>query len=111
MKRKKFKGMTLMEIIIAMAVMVIVAGILVQAAVVVINNVRISKTVVTTVNVQSPEVENQTVITPYKEDDTINLTGAGLSSASIKVDKYQATVTMSADDQRSGNLKYFVPAS
>jgi len=111
MKRKKLKGMTLMEIIIAMAVLIIIAGILVQSAVVVVNNVRISKTVVQTVNEQAPDVENQDVASAYLAGDTISLTGAGLRSATLTVDKYQASGSIAADQQRSGNMKYFVPAS
>lgn len=110
MKKKKLKGMTLMEIIIAMAVMIIIAGILVESAVAVVNNVRISKNVVSTVNVQAPEVENRDVATPYVTGDVINLTGAGLRPANIAVDKYEATVTLPAGEQRSGNMKYFEPA-
>ena len=110
MNKKKLKGMTLMEIIIAMAVLIIIAGILVESAVAVVNNVRVSKSVVRTVNIQAPEVENRDVLTPYVTGDVINLTGDGLSPANISVDKYEATVTLPDGEQRSGNMKYFVPA-
>lgn len=110
MKKKKLKGMTLMEIIVAMAVMIITAGILVECGIAVVNNVRVSKTVVRTVNQQAPEIENKAVPSPYIEGDAISLSGAGLTPCTIPVDKYQATVTLSPDEQRSGNMKYFVPA-
>lgn len=107
MKRKKLKGMTLMEIIIAMAVLIIVAGILVESAVVVINNIRISKNVVNTVNIQAPETENHQVVDSY-DTAVLELRGASLTPADLTIDKYQATVTLPADSQRSGNLKYFL---
>lgn len=110
MKKKKLKGMTLMEIIVAMAVLIITSGILVECGVAVVNNVRVSRTVVTTVNQQAPEIENRRVATPYAADNTIHLSGAGLPGVDIHVDKYEATVTMAPDEQRSGNMKYFVPA-
>ncbi len=110
MKKKKLKGMTLMEIIVAMAVMIITAGILVECGVAVINNMRVSRTVITTVNQQAPEVENRSVADPYVTGDTIRLSGAGLRSCNVMIDKYEATVTMAPDEQRSGNMKYFVPA-
>ena len=52
-RKKTLKGMTLMEIIIAMVVLVIISSLIAEAGVGVVNNVRASKSVIENVNYQS----------------------------------------------------------
>lgn len=130
--KKKLKGMTLLEVIIAMVVMVIGAALLVQSAVGIINVKKTSRTVVNLVNSQSPVVENQAVINSVEITDAVE-TGelgnildirCGAVTGSVAVKKYHApavtTIVSSTDDEgnvvssvktvepKSGNLKYFV---
>lgn len=107
--RRKIKGMTLIEVILAMVILVIVASLVVQAAVGIISNVRTSKSVVQKVNYQ------QSFIT----SNNANLNG-GLSfkiqtgsktSKDINVQVFEAPTDPAAlykNYDKAGNLKYFV---
>jgi prepilin-type N-terminal cleavage/methylation domain-containing protein len=111
MKKKSLKGMTLMEIIIAMTVMVICGTILALACMSVVTNTRVARHVTTKVNEQATVVENRDPsITAYHEADQLNfqIHGGG-ASANIGVDKYEAPTTQSPDEENSGNLRYFRP--
>lgn len=109
MKKRFFKGMTLMEIIIAMTVMVICGTILAMACVSVVNNTRTARHVTSKVNEQATVVENRDpAITAYRESDPLHLQiDGGGGSADINIDRYEAPTTQSPDDERSGNLRYF----
>jgi len=111
MKKKSLKGMTLMEIIIAMTVMVICGTILAMACLSVVNNTRTARHVTTKVNEQATVVENRDPsITAYREADQLHLEiRGGGGSADIGVDKFEAPTTQSPDEQNSGNLRYFRP--
>lgn len=108
MKKKKLKGMTLLEVIIAMVVMVICATLLVQSAVSVVYNTRTARNVISKVDEQASPVENRTVPTAYVTGDKIKLTYNG--TYYVAVDKYEAPTTQAPDHERSGNMKYFEPA-
>lgn len=110
-KNKKFKGMTLLEVIVAMVVMVIISSMLVLCASSVLNNRKTARTVITTVNNQAPDVEKRRIATPYAKDDVLNLQYNG-AAFTIPVDKYQADPVLSDEngvtlEPKSGNLKYF----
>lgn len=111
MKIKKLKGMTLMEIIIAMTVMVICGTILAMACVSVVNNTRTARHVTTKVNEQATVVENRDPsITAYQEADQLHFQiHGGSAAADIGIDKFEAPTTQAPEDQRSGNLRYFRP--
>lgn len=102
-RKKTFKGMTLMEIIISVAVMVLIALIIVVAGVSAVTNLRVAR------NVSRKNAE-QAPFAAEKDGDkngSINLVlnGAG-SSGSLRVDTYEIKEHESADD-RVGNYRYF----
>jgi len=109
---RKISGMTLIEVIVAMAVMAVAATMLVLGAVSVINNTKISRTVVKTVNEQAPQVENLAVTSPYETGVVVNYEYKSITGT-VVVDKYQAPlpVSMSESQMKSGNLKYFTPVT
>lgn len=111
MKIKKLKGMTLMEIIIAMTVMVISGTILAMACLAVVNNTRTARHVTTKVNEQATVVENRDPsITAYQEANQLHFQiDGGTASADIGIDKYEAPTTQAPEDEMSGNLRYFRP--
>lgn len=124
--KKKLKGMTLLEIIIAMVVMVICGTLIAETAVGVINMTKTSRTVINTVNSQCANVERRDSV------GSVEMTGAsgsisiscGAESGNLNVKKYHApavteivvstdeegnTVSSSREiDAKSGDLKYFV---
>lgn len=107
MKKKKLKGMTLMEVIVAMVVMAICGSLLVEACVCVVTNTRTARTVISKVDEQATDVENrQASITAYEEGATLNIEYNG-HPGNIVIDKFEAPTTQVAEDQKSGNLKYF----
>lgn len=110
MKRFKLKGMTLMEVIIAMVVMVICASILVIGATAVVNNTRTARHVITKVDEQAPDVENHpAAITAYETGAALNISFNGAAGNAIPIDKFEAPTTQVSSDQACGNLKYFEP--
>ena len=113
MKQKKvLKGMTLIEVLIAMVVMVVSASMLVLCAVSIFNSVRTSKSVVNKVNEQASVAENKAVIVPYETGQDIELQIVGdANSYTMKVDKFEVPTTQAPNDQHSGNFRYFVPVS
>ena len=107
MKKKKLKGMTLMEIIIAMVVMAICGSLLVEACVCVVNNTRTARRVTSKVDEQASDVVNRPpAITAYEEGANLHLSFGG-SSGDITIDKFEAPTTQVSDEQKAGNLKYF----
>lgn len=65
--RKSLKGMTLLEIIIAMVVLVVMSTLIAEAGVGVVNNVRASKSVIEKVNYQSKYITGHSKT--YKDVD------------------------------------------
>lgn len=129
-KKRSLKGMTLIEIIIAMVVLVIISTMMAVAAVGVVNNLRTSKSVVEKVNYQSKFIydktsnsynkynpdDGSTVNTPYLSNsmnislasDPDGSTGIG---SDIPVVMYEAPEDDNAiykNYDRAGNLKFFV---
>ena len=101
-KKKTFKGMTLMEVIIAMVVMVIASSLLVVSAVSIINNTRTARRV----------VKNEAVVSAYVTEEELKLQIVGAAAEyTLKVDKFEAPTTQAPEDERSGNLRYFKPVS
>ncbi len=107
--KKKLKGMTLLEIIVAMVVMVICATMLVEAAICVINNTKTAKTVIVKVDEQAPAVENRAVVTAYETNAVLQLRFNNVYT--VPIDKYEAPTTQPSEEQRAGNMKYFVPVT
>ncbi len=108
MKKKKLKGMTLMEIIIAMVIMTICGMLLVEAAVCVVNNTRTARRVTSKVDEQAADVANRpTHITAYEEGDTLRLEYGG-EHGDIVIDKFEAPTTQVSEEQKADNLKYFI---
>lgn len=112
MVSRKISGMTLIEVIVAMAVMAVAATMLILGAVSVINNTKTARTVVKTVNEQAPQVENMAVTAPYETGMALKFEYKACTGT-VVVDKYQAPppVSMSESDMKSGNLKYFTPVT
>ncbi len=109
-KKKTLKGMTLMEIIIAMLVMVICGAILVEACVSVVTNTRTARTVISKVDEQAPAIENRpAAITAYETGDSLSISYNGAPGQPIPIDKFEAPTTQVSDQEHSGNLKYFEP--
>lgn len=107
MKKKKLKGMTLMEVIVAMVVMAICGSLLVEACVCVVTNTRTARTVISKVDEQSTDVENRrSSITPYEEGATLHIEYNG-HDGNIAIDKFEAPTVQTPEEQKSGNLKYF----
>lgn len=124
--KKKLKGMTLLEVIIAMVVMVIGASLLVESAVSIINTTKTSRTVVNQVNSQAPNVENKIIVDSVEMTSVPNSIGieCGGVTGALEVKKYHApavtTIVEGVDeggnpvssvktiDPKSGDLKYFV---
>lgn len=111
MKKKKLKGMTLMEVIIAMVIMAICGSLLVEACVCVVNNTRTARRVTSKVDEQATVIENRPdEVTAYQEKDTIELKMGAQPAVTMVVDKFEAPTTQVSEEQRAGNLKYFVPS-
>lgn len=113
LKKKKLKGMTLLEVIVAMVVLIFVSVILVQCAVAVVKSVRTSRVVVKKVNAQTSSVENRIITTPDADSASLVLTFDGKTYDPIPLEKHTADSSESAVDipeaeQRCGDLKYFV---
>jgi len=122
MKRKKnnkkhMKGVTLLEVVIAIAVFAIAATLLVEAGLSVIYNIKSSRNLVKKVNYQSKIVASK----PASDSDDIVETGTmklklstdGYADINIEVNKYEA-ITETDDEGNSvyedvaGNLKFFI---
>lgn len=124
--KKKLKGMTLLEIIIAMVVMVICGTLIAETCVGVINNIKTSRTVINTVNSQSSGVVRKDELGSVEMTGASNTIGisCGGTSGSLNVKKYEAPVpkevVITHDEEgneistereietKSGNLKFFV---
>ena len=104
MKNKKklsLKGMTLMEIIIAIAVMAILGMIVAMAGVSAIHNLRIAKNVSDKNAVQSPYASAKIGADPTGQM-TIDLNGTG----HLTVNTFEVKVNETTGD-RVGNYRYF----
>lgn len=131
-KKKHLKGMTLLEVIIAMVVLVVLSTLIAEAGVGVVNNVRASKSVIEKVNYQSKYISGQSKT--YKDvdgnDQNMNKTSISFQLQStvggnlgnpISADVYESPGMDVAFDykdgtykradgsvyDRAGNLKYF----
>ncbi len=115
--KKKLKGTTLLEVVIAIAVFAIAATLLVEAGLSVIYNVRSSRNLVKKVNFQSKIVASR----PASDSDQIVNTGTmnltlstnGYTAINdIEVNKYES-ITETDDEGNpiyedvAGNLKFF----
>lgn len=114
MKRNnsKLRGMTLLEVIVAMVILVIGTTMVATGASSVVQNVRTSRHVVSKVNEQVGAVENRRVA-GARMDDTgalvtghIHLSYAG-TPGDLFVEQFDAPTTQVPADQRVGDLKYF----
>lgn len=124
--KKKLKGMTLLEIIIAMVVMVICGTLIAESCVGVINMTKTSRTVINTVNSQSSNVERRDTVGSEEMVGASGVIGISCDSVAgdLKVKKYHAPAVTEtvvsydeagneitserAVDSKSGDLKYFV---
>lgn len=129
-KKKKLKGFTLLEVVVAIAVFAIAASLLVEAGLSVIYNVRSSRNLVKKVNYQSKIVATKPdatsdLVNPINSGSNtfeINLQSvSGGKSGKIEVKGYESKtetktvkdesgsdVEVPAYDDVAGNLKYFV---
>ena len=108
--KKKLKGMTLLEVVVAIAVFAVAATLLVEAGLSVIYNVRSSKNLVKKVNYQSkivaarPDPGVDSDITEVG-DMVLSLDAVGFSGAPVlSVKGYPVELY----EDVAGNLKYFV---
>ena len=136
-KRNAFKGMTLIEVIIAMVVLVVISSMIAIAAAGVVNNMRASKSVIEKVNYQSKYITGSAKKYPADDggggtvDKNMNKTSVSFSlqdktsgatiGNTITADVYEAPGMADAADytngtykrpdgtvyDRAGNLKYF----
>lgn len=116
--KKSLKGMTLLEVVIAIAVFAIAATLLVEAGLSIIYNVRSSRNLVKKVNFQSQIVAckpDPTTSTDIVDTGTMNieLSTYGFTDVKpIEVKKYQAITEKDVDgnpiyEDVAGNLKFF----
>ncbi len=106
-KPKKLKGMSLAEIVVAMAVLIIVAVMLVIGCTSAVQNARIAKQVSDKSATQAPYASSRRTTTS-SGNLNINLRLHGTTTRSVmNVDTYNVTEGSGADD-RSGDYKYFI---
>jgi len=115
--KKHLKGMTLLEVVIAIAVFAIAATLLVEAGLSVIYNVKSSRNLVKKVNYQSkivaykPDSGSSDIVSTGTMD--LKLSTDGFTDIkTIEVKKYQAITEKDADkkpiyEDVAGNLKFF----
>lgn len=110
-KKRSLKGMTLIEVIIAMVVLVIVSTMAVVAATSVLVNMRTSKSVIKKVDYQSPIVASDGVSASSKSVKFSLQDSTGVSMGKeIAVPVYESPVdpaAMYGSYDKAGNLKYF----
>lgn len=103
--KKSLKGMTLMEIIVAMAVFSISALILVSGAISVYNSIRNTRQLTKKVNYQAPIADRMPELTTYDvETIQVQVVGGG-TPHDIQINKYE--VVPEETGQPAGNFKYF----
>lgn len=124
-KKKKLKGMTLLEVLVAMMVFIITATLLVEAGVSVIMHVRTTRNLVRKVNYQAPIVASRSTQEDDVDIDEENHIEIGLmavadhsATGNLVVNKIESKTETTVDeddnevplyDDVAGNLKYFVP--
>jgi prepilin-type N-terminal cleavage/methylation domain-containing protein len=101
--KKSIKGMTLMEIIVAMAVFSISALILVSGAISVYNSKRNTRNLVKKVNYQAPIADRMPDVSTYQTDSLKVIVGG--KPHNIEIQKYE--VEPEESGQPAGNFKYF----
>ena len=115
--KKTLKGMTLLEVVIAIAVFAIAATLLVEAGLSIIYNVKSSRNLVKKVNFQSkivackPDAGSSDIVSTGTM--ILNISADGVTGITpIEVNKYEA-ITETDDDGNAvyedvaGNLKFF----
>lgn len=110
-KKKKLKGMTLMEIIIAMVILVILSALIAEAGSGIVSNIRTSKSVVEKVNYQSKFVASKSGTTAAGTVSLELSDDYGSSTSPITANIFEAptdTDAIYSSYDRAGNLKYFV---
>lgn len=119
MKDKKLKGMTLVEIIVALAIFTIMATLLVTACICVTKSVTHTNRMVKKINYQAPAAENVSLdvydatMAPTgkvdKESTTwnFNISAGGSAYKQVVIQGY--TVRKETGDTSSGDFKYFTP--
>jgi prepilin-type N-terminal cleavage/methylation domain-containing protein len=105
-KKLSLKGMTLMEIIIAIAVMAIISMIVVMAGVSAVHNMRIAHNVSEKNAAQSPFASAK-LNSEKKGEMTIDLKSDKAGDGKITVDTYEVKQAETTGD-RVGNYRYFV---
>lgn len=97
-RKKTLKGMTLMEIIIAMVVLVIISSLIAEAGVGVVNNVRASKSVIEKVNYQSKYITGHS--TKY---NAIGDDGSG-NAIPVEADMTKTSVSFQLYDKNGNSI-------
>lgn len=107
-KSKKLKGMTLVEIVVSVALLVIIATMLVIGAVSAVSNMRTANKVSEKTAVQAPYAANRMDDSAKTEatDSTLNLSINGGSSVPLNIRKSSVNVDSESDD-KVGDFRYF----
>lgn len=104
--RKCLKGMTLLEVIIAMTILIVAATMLVSGAVSAVANMRAAQKVSSKTAVQAPYADTH----KNAESDgtmTINVKVAGGTGNTFDVQKYHVKEVGDDTDDYVGNYRYF----
>lgn len=109
-KKSTLKGMTLIEVLIAMVVLAVVAAMVATAGMSIVANLRTSKSVIEKVNYQSDYVSKHAGTSTV--DSSIQLSDKDKNNlgTAIPVKIYEAPEDADAlykDYDKAGNLKYF----
>lgn len=105
---KKFKGMSLLEIVVAMAVLMIIALMLVVGCQSAVTNARISKTVSDKCATQAPVASTHNADDADRTEMKIKLTSDKGGSGDMNVYSYEVKDGEDTTKDRSGNYRYFV---
>lgn len=97
-RKKTLKGMTLMEIIIAMVVLVIISSLIAEAGVGVVNNVRASKSVIEKVNYQSKYITGHST-----KFDAIGYDGSG-DEIPVETDMKKTSISFQLYDKTGAQI-------
>jgi len=103
-KSKKFKGMTLVECIVAMAVLIIISVILIAGLSAAVFNIRVSQRVNAKTALQAPYADNK-IDTNNDGKAQVKLEYAAVTGI-MEVDKYHVDKNIKAQDY-VGDYRYF----
>lgn len=106
--KKKLKGMTLMEIVVAMAVLMVISLMLVIGCEAAVVNARISKRVSDKSATQAPVAATRNADNGDRVEATIGLEASSGGKGDLNVYSYEVKTGEDPLNDRSGNYHYFV---